>query len=312
MRLGLSFPRSLPPEQLIPVARGAEEVGLDQFWVVEDCFFAGGVSSAATALACTERITVGLGILPAVARNAAFTAMEIATLERMHPGRFLPGLGHGVPDWMRQIGVRPRSPLTALAEHLDATRRLLAGETVTTAGDYVRLDAVRLEHPPATPPPLLAGVQGPKSLALSGRHADGTILAHPVPLAYLAAAKNHIAATREHLLAAEVRIYLDDDRARARESARADVAAALMAPGNVAHFAPLDIGDQIAELTSGEGWAARIPDDWIDLLVLAGPPTYCAGRLAELAEAGVDMALLCPPPDKINEFLRQVPALSMS
>ena len=37
-------------------------------------------------------------------RNVALTAMELATVERMFPGRFVPGIGHGVLDWMGQVG----------------------------------------------------------------------------------------------------------------------------------------------------------------------------------------------------------------
>ena len=36
--------------------------------------------------------------MPAPVRNAAFAAMEISALARLHPGRFHPGLGHGVDD----------------------------------------------------------------------------------------------------------------------------------------------------------------------------------------------------------------------
>lgn len=54
--------------------------GVDDLWIIEDCFFTAGISLAATALARTEQLHVGLGILPAVARNSAVTAMEIATL----------------------------------------------------------------------------------------------------------------------------------------------------------------------------------------------------------------------------------------
>ena len=81
--------------------------------------------------------------MPAVARNAAFTAMEIATVAELYPARLIIGLGHGMAGWMRQIGAYPRSPLTALAEHIQAIRALLAGETVSVTGDYVQLDGVR-------------------------------------------------------------------------------------------------------------------------------------------------------------------------
>ena len=40
----------------------------------------------------------------AVARNAAFTAMEIAALAELYPARLIIGLGHGMAGWMRQIG----------------------------------------------------------------------------------------------------------------------------------------------------------------------------------------------------------------
>jgi alkanesulfonate monooxygenase SsuD/methylene tetrahydromethanopterin reductase-like flavin-dependent oxidoreductase (luciferase family) len=77
---------------------------------------------------------VGIGILPAVARNPAVTAMEIATLCGLAPGRVLPGIGHGVQAWMQQMGVRPTSPLATLEEVLVAVRRLLDGDRVTMHG----------------------------------------------------------------------------------------------------------------------------------------------------------------------------------
>ena len=82
--------------------------GVDQLWVIEDCFYTAGISLAATALARTESLTVGIGILPAVARNPAVTAMEIATLAKLAPGRLLAGIGHGVQEWMDQMGAAPR------------------------------------------------------------------------------------------------------------------------------------------------------------------------------------------------------------
>jgi alkanesulfonate monooxygenase SsuD/methylene tetrahydromethanopterin reductase-like flavin-dependent oxidoreductase (luciferase family) len=68
--------------------------------------------------------------MPAVAHNAAFTAMEIAAVAELYPGRLTIGLGHGMAGWMRQIGAYPQSPLTALAEHIRAVRAAeLAGPT---------------------------------------------------------------------------------------------------------------------------------------------------------------------------------------
>ncbi|NAZ88683.1 LLM class flavin-dependent oxidoreductase [Kineococcus indalonis] len=165
-----------PPESLRELATTAEEAGLDELWVWEDCFKQGGVPSAAAALAWTSRIRVGIGLLPVPLRSAAVCAMELATLERTFPGRLVAGLGHGVQEWMGKAGVRAASPLTLLEEYATAVRRLLAGERVSVRGRYVQLDDVALAWPPASPPPLLLGGVGPRSLALAGRLGDGTLL----------------------------------------------------------------------------------------------------------------------------------------
>jgi len=135
-RIGLSVPAQLPPADIPAYARRAESAGFDELWLAEDCFFAGGIAAVSAALASTRRLVVGLGIMPAVARNAAFTAMEIAAVAELYPARLMIGLGHGMAGWMRQIGAYPRSPLTALAEHIQAIRALLAGESVSVARQH--------------------------------------------------------------------------------------------------------------------------------------------------------------------------------
>ena len=77
-----------------------------------------------------------------------------------------------------------------------AVRALLAGETVTTEGRYVRLRGVALGHPPAAPPPVSVGVRGPKSLELAGRVADGTVLDWLSSPAYVRWARERIDAGR--------------------------------------------------------------------------------------------------------------------
>src|SRR3954470_18272439 len=101
----ISLPQN-PPENLRAIARAAEESGLEELWLWEDCFLNGGVSAAAAALAWTTRLKVGIGIMPVPFRNVALAAMEIATLRRMFGDRAIVGLGHGVQDWMAQVGVK--------------------------------------------------------------------------------------------------------------------------------------------------------------------------------------------------------------
>lgn len=174
--LGAVYLPYLPPERLRAVAQAADEAGLEELWLWEDCFLEGGVSSMAAALAWTERLRVGIGLLPVPLRNVAVAAMEVATLDRLFPGRALVGIGHGVQEWMGQVGARAESPLTLLREYATALRALLSGERVTTTGRYVSLDSVALDWPPPACPPIFVGAVGPRSLRLSGEIADGTLL----------------------------------------------------------------------------------------------------------------------------------------
>lgn len=174
--LGAIFAPDQPPERLRAVAEAADHAGLEQLWIWEDCFAESGIATAAAALGWTRNITVGIGLLPVPLRNVALTAMELATLERLFPGRLVAGIGHGVAEWMQQVGALEASPMTLLREYTEALVALLDGATVTTTGRYVQLDAVALAWPPATRPPLLIGGIREKTVTLAGEVSDGVIL----------------------------------------------------------------------------------------------------------------------------------------
>jgi alkanesulfonate monooxygenase SsuD/methylene tetrahydromethanopterin reductase-like flavin-dependent oxidoreductase (luciferase family) len=174
--IGVTFRPQLPPEELRGVVEAAEAAGVHELWLWEDCFLEGGLTTATAALAWSSRLRVGVGVLPVPLRNPALAAMEAATLARLFPGRFVLGVGHGVQEWMHQVGAGVSSPMTLLREHVTAVRDLLAGRTVDVAGRYVRLQDVALDWPPAQPPELLVAGRGPKTVALAGELGDGVIL----------------------------------------------------------------------------------------------------------------------------------------
>ena len=145
--VGVILHGSTPPEELIDLCRLVEDCEFGELWLSEDYFFLGGISSTAVALQSTERIPVGLGIISAVVRHPAVTAMELSTIARLFPGRMMAGIGHGVPAWTQQMGLYPASPLTSMREAVTAIRRLLEGETLTEEGDYFSFDEVVLTHP---------------------------------------------------------------------------------------------------------------------------------------------------------------------
>jgi 5,10-methylenetetrahydromethanopterin reductase len=278
-----------PPDDLLTRAVQAEELGIDELWLAEDCFLVGGVAGAASALAATERLRVGLGILPAVTRNPATTAMELATLGRLFPGRIIGGLGHGVTTWMAQIGAAPSSALEALGTAIVSVRRLLRGETVTVSSGHWHLDEVTLAYPPDTPPPVYAGVRGPRSVELSGRTADGTLLSDWAAPAYVrgvADALQRAGATGAHELGVIVRVALDDDRQRARQRVRE-----ALAP----HLGRADLRTLFAPLADEHDLETQHPSDaLVDELALTGDEAAVYEGLYRYAAAGADLVLLRP------------------
>ncbi|WP_037862028.1 LLM class flavin-dependent oxidoreductase [Streptomyces sp. NRRL S-340] len=270
--LGVVFRPQLPPERLRSIARLADEAGLEELWLWEDCFLEGGISTAAAALAWTERVRVGVGLLPVPLRNVAVTAMEAATLHRLFPGRARLGVGHGVQDWMGQVGARAESPLTLLREHLDALRALLGGERVTTDGRYVRLTDVALDWPPPAggDVPVLAGATGPRTLRLSGEAADGTILT--------------IATSAEGVRRA--RRLIDEGReAAGRDDPHRVVVYLLTATGP-------DAERRLRAELAAEGLSA-VPG-----LGVAGDAPDVAKAVSALADAGADTVVLQPTADE--------------
>lgn len=299
MTVGVMLPRDLPAASVLAYARRAEELGFDSLWVVEDLGFRGGVAQAGAVLAATSRIVVGIGILPAGARNAAFAAMELATLAQLFPGRVIAGLGHGMPGWMRSVGVWPASPLTLLREYTTAVRTLLRGEPGPAAGRYVSVADVVLSERPDVIPPVVLGVRGPKSLAVAAEVADGVLLAEPATPAYIAASGSH----PEVITYDAATVDLSDGPA-ARERARAGLAW-VGEPDWAPHLAPLPFAGEFAAFrarcSSREEFAATMPSAWVDELALAGTPDEVRAKIAARHAAGATSVVLIPAePDRLD------------
>ncbi|NWJ72693.1 LLM class flavin-dependent oxidoreductase [Pseudonocardia sp. ICBG1122] len=301
--IGVFVATSTPPEQIPAIAAAAERLGFGELWVAEDYFCYGGFTGAALALTATERIRVGVGIVASVARHPAVLAMETATLARAFPGRFLPGIGHGVPFWTDQMGVTARSPLTALTECVEGVRDLLAGQTVDREGKQFTFRQVTAAHPVDGDVPILTGVLGPKSLTLSGRIADGTVMSVLAGTAYLESALEHIKAgmaqsgRTTHLVPTFALTSVGADREKARAAVRPALAAYITAVGpHNPLTGAFGYNDTIAELLTAhpDTLADELPDEWIDTLAVAGDPDDVARRITELRAAGATSVVLSP------------------
>ncbi|GAA3956378.1 LLM class flavin-dependent oxidoreductase [Actinomadura viridis] len=300
-RVGVLLPRDLPAQDVLPYARRAEELGFDEVWVVEDLGWRGGLAQAGPVLASTTGITVGIGILPAGARNVCFAAMELATLAQLYPGRLIAGIGHGMPGWMRQAGAWPASPLSLIIEYTRALRLLLRGEPGPAGGRYVRCEGVVLTQTPGIVPPVILGVRGPRSQAVVGEVADGLLLAEPAAPAYITASLRNLSTATGDAGGHEIVTYdaaaVDDDEDAAVARVR-DALTAIGDPDWAAHIDPLPFAAQLREhrasCADARRFARTMPADWIRHLAIAGTPGQAREAIEARHAAGATSVVLAP------------------
>ena len=154
-------------------------------------------------------------------RHPAVIAGSIATVDRVAPGRTVLGMGVG-DTAVRLMGKRPAT----VAELEDAIRTIRA----LNAGERLHVDAVRpavLRH--AAPVPVWVAAQGPRTLRMAGRVADGVFIrvgVHETNLR-LAVAAVRAGAAEAGRAPEEVRIgcvfhtVVDEDAGRAARIGRA-------------------------------------------------------------------------------------------
>jgi len=148
--------------------------------------------------------------------------------------------------------------------------------------------------------PQVLGVRRPLGLRASGRSADGTILAEPSAPAYIRWARERIeegraaaGRTDPHRITVFVKGRVDAERERAREH----VAGMLLDDGAAAQLAPLERGEELAELRALGDPAAiapAIPDDLLDALTATGTAEEVLASLRAVEAAGVGSIVFVP------------------
>lgn len=280
--LGVMYRPNWAPEAMPEFARAVEAMGYRELWLPEDCFFAGAFGVAALALAATSELVVGIGILPVAVRNPVITAMDLSGLARAYPGRLKVAFGHGVDAFMRRIGARPANRLVALEETVDVVRRLLAGERVSVAGQYVTADDVLLTHVPEVAPPVLIGTTGPRALEIAGRVADGVVLPEGITPDAIRWALDAYGGGGEAVVYAWLSV--DGDRDAAAEALRPDIE----------HWRAMDIYPQLYEFAGLADASAAIDDEQIRGLGVVGSPEDCAAGVRAFEAAGATSLILWP------------------
>lgn len=164
------------PGTLMDEARKGEELGFGTGFFAErwTSYKEAGAQSGA-ACAVTKRMQIGTAATNFNTRHPLITGSMAATLHRLSGGRFILGLGRGVPQY-RALGVQPATT-AQLEDFANVMRRLWKGEFIFNHdGPIGKYDVLVLD--PDFDEDIRLGLVafGPNTLKLGGRAFDDVIL----------------------------------------------------------------------------------------------------------------------------------------
>lgn len=171
-------------DALLRHAVQADRDGLDVVSLSDHPYFEDRVdaySALGVVLGRTTNLTGAVNVTNLATRPAPMLARTISGLSALSGGRVVLGMGAGgLWDDIAKLGLRrltPAASIRALEEGITVVRALSGGgDPVFFDGEFYQVAG--LVPSPVPVPPIWVGSLGPKSLAVTGRLADGWIPGH--------------------------------------------------------------------------------------------------------------------------------------
>ncbi|MFQ5914302.1 MAG: LLM class flavin-dependent oxidoreductase [Nitrospinota bacterium] len=306
MRVGIMYDGFSPFPGAIDLVRRADDLGLDSLWIAEHLLYRDAFGPAMAFLGETRHIAVVPTAVSPYARNPVLIAMGLATLAERGPGRVRAVLATGQPDDLKAVGLNPTRPLETMKEALGAVRSALAGEPLKHRGRDFPVRDRRLGFAPPAPIPLYLAAMGPRMSRLAGNHADGALFSGGSSPAYIRWGAESVAQgardagrdPKEAAIASVIVGSMSSERETAYRAVRRTLAFILRGPHHDRNreLAGTKLDRQaLAEAVSQGDWARAeglIDDEVVRNHSVSGDAREFLGRLAEFAEAGLDVAVL--------------------
>jgi 5,10-methylenetetrahydromethanopterin reductase len=323
-RVGLYLQDKHPIREGMEYVRYAEQQGFEAVWQAESRLVRDAIVPMAAFAAVTNRIRVGSGVVNNWTRNAAVTAATFSTLDDLAPGRILCGIGAWWEPLASKVGVDRRKPLKAMREVVEVVRRLLAMETVTFEGEFVRVRDVEIDivhgHRGPKDVPIYIGATGDQMLELGGEIADGVLMNYLVSPQYNERAIDHIESgarragrslddvDRPQLVV----VSMDDDRAKALDNARELVTQYLGQQPHIMKASGVS-DDLLNQINSVLTWPASeeeireamklVPDEVVQLITASGTPDEVRAKVQEYVDTGSTCPVLYPLGDDVKAMI---------
>ena len=267
----------------------------------------------------TNRIRLGTAVSNMVYRDPTILANAAATVNEISEGRAVLGMGTGDGPVYR-LG-RTATRLAQFEEGIRTLRALLQGKPISVPGGKERREGKVTLRVGKLPVPVYISAEGPRTLRLAGRAADGVILGSGFDLRVLDWARDQIAeGAREagrspseiDIMPAGM-IYVDADGKRARRLVRPRLAnrahhnfrftMETVPPEEAAGVQRFMEGFDVTKPIEERVNPNLVSDYLVERFTIAGTPEECAAKIRRLEQAGVRSLLLTPPDANYSEVM---------
>ncbi len=308
MRIGLCFDGFYSIQEMIELARLADDTGMESVWMSDHLCFRDSLTTSMALLATTKKIKLAPAPMSPYSRNPIITAMSIATMDEFAPGRVIAGPGTGNAAALKEAGIESPHPLQTMREYVEILRRYLKGETVNYQGKVFTVRGAKISFvPEATVPMYITAVRA-RMLQLGGEIGDGVLLSAGCAPAYIKRSVVEIAkgaakagkSRSEVDVAGFVTAAVADD---AREAVEANKLFLAYIFRNTHHAENIRLGggkvDQegLAAAVAKRDWEAAkkfISDEVVFAHSVCGTVKECGAQLEKFLQGGLSLPILLP------------------
>ncbi|MBI4528337.1 MAG: LLM class flavin-dependent oxidoreductase [Deltaproteobacteria bacterium] len=308
MKVGLCFDGFYSMQEMVELARLADDVGMDSIWMSDHICFRDCLASSMAFLATTRRITVIPAPLSPYSRHPIICAMAIATLEEFAPGRVGATAGTGNAAALEEVGIKATRPLKTMREYMEILRRFLSGETVQFQGEVFHIRGAKMGFQPTTPVPIFMTAVKPRMLRLAGEIGDGVLLSAGCAPEYIDLCAKEIRkglerakkSPEESVVAGFVTTSVSENAAEAIEASKTFLAYIFR---NKHHAENIRMGggkidqESLAAAVARRDWEGAkklVSDEVVFAHSVSGTASECRRRLENFIQGGLSLPILLP------------------
>ena len=307
MRVGLCFDGFYSIQEMIELARLADEAGMESIWMSDHLCFRDSLTSSMAFLAATKRIKVAPAPMSPYSRHPIISAMSIATMEEFAPGRVIASPGTGNAAALKEAGIESPHPLKAMREYVEILRRFLAGDAVNFQGEIFQVNGAKMGFVPSTPIEMYVTAVRSRMLQLGGEIGDGVLLSAGCAPGYIAQCAAEIkkgSARASKSVPTDVARFIttavSEDPREAVDASKMFLAYIFR---NKHHLENIRMGgnaidqESLAVAVGKRDWEAAkkfITDDIVRAHSITGTPDDCRKQLDSFVAGGLDLPILLP------------------